>query len=495
MNTGASFSCYNSAFALGCIRFHTFSPTPPHCKPPRNGTVTDRACSCYLPPGRPSAAPMQPWTWHEAYTGSLEPLARSAIRGDCRRHRVRRCACVAARRRGGRCPFHIRFNPSRYRRAAGGRSYLGVRAGGRRTAARARSTPGHALSVGAPMRAAAGRPVLDLPRSAPATNPRRCMHMRDTWWPRTTAPSCKLGAWVLGRQRHHCSAPRGSTAPAPEPLAASTSSPRRAFLAHPPPAGGTAPVRSSWWAASGCQTRSTCTPAATSHPGATRAACLRPPASLRWPCRRLTGMAGRQQQLRAMRLPSIWEQAAARWARRRAEPPARAAPFAERAPRARPPPLPRIQRVRALYNSESRRYVLLFGLSTPGYSLASVGFATSVSPLGPFKWELAAQPDSLPSYDVAAAADDDGSAYLVRGLERRGSSWERRAAPPPRVGARQGCAPSAAEHRALSAARRGQLAGTAPRAERAALPPNLRPHRCAAWAPTTPQSASCGATI
>lgn len=44
--------------------------------------------------------------------------------------------------------------------------------------------------------------------------------------------------------------------------------------------------------------------------------------------------------------------------------------------------LARIERVKALYNAERRAYVLLFGLSSLDYKLATVGYASSVSPFG-----------------------------------------------------------------------------------------------------------------
>jgi hypothetical protein len=76
----------------------------------------------------------------------------------------------------------------------------------------------------------------------------------------------------------------------------------------------------------------------------------------------------------------------------------------------------RISRAQALYNSERRQYVLLFALSSRDYSVATVGYASSVGPFGPFKWELAAMPDDVPSFDIGVAQDGaDGAAYLVGG--------------------------------------------------------------------------------
>lgn len=75
---------------------------------------------------------------------------------------------------------------------------------------------------------------------------------------------------------------------------------------------------------------------------------------------------------------------------------------------------------------------MVLALSTLDYAYSALGFATSVGPLGPFKWELASPGDGLPTADIAAAVDDNGAdAYLVSGwiwrpgaeLGRGAGSW------------------------------------------------------------------------
>ncbi|KAI8473611.1 MAG: glycosyl hydrolase [Monoraphidium minutum] len=90
-----------------------------------------------------------------------------------------------------------------------------------------------------------------------------------------------------------------------------------------------------------------------------------------------------------------------------------------------PPPYS-IGPVKALYNPARRQYVLLFGVSSPGGGYSTLGFASAVSPLGPFKWELAAAADGWPYGDAAAAADaGGGGAYLARSLGANGTVLSR----------------------------------------------------------------------
>eukprot|EP00775_Hariotina_reticulata_P009005 gene9005-9178_t len=75
----------------------------------------------------------------------------------------------------------------------------------------------------------------------------------------------------------------------------------------------------------------------------------------------------------------------------------------------------RIERPKVLYNSARRYYVLIFHLDNLDGTLSQVGFATSVSPYGPFTFEGSVQPDGQPSSDITVAATEAGDAYLETG--------------------------------------------------------------------------------
>ncbi|GBF90832.1 glycoside hydrolase [Raphidocelis subcapitata] len=90
-----------------------------------------------------------------------------------------------------------------------------------------------------------------------------------------------------------------------------------------------------------------------------------------------------------------------------------------------PPPY-RIERVAALYSSDRRQFILVFGLTSLDRSLSTVGYASSVSAFGPFRWELEAPPDALPSRDVGVAQDGgSGAAYLVRTISANATAVSR----------------------------------------------------------------------
>lgn len=82
-----------------------------------------------------------------------------------------------------------------------------------------------------------------------------------------------------------------------------------------------------------------------------------------------------------------------------------------------PPPY-RIGAAKALYNSARRQYVLVLSVGTANGSLWAVGYASSVSPYGPFKWEPAALAGLAPGGELGVAEDDGnkGGAYLVRSV-------------------------------------------------------------------------------
>jgi hypothetical protein len=251
-------------------------------------------------------------------------------------------------------------------------------------------------------------------RAVPAgARPRGPSHLAGG---RSLAVSGAAAGRGQGRRRwaHLHAAARTSPAPArPTRHAAHQSRP------HPAAAAGTALARSSRSAASGALTRCTSTPAATCPSGTTRGACFRRPASRRSLCRRRTGALGRGRGEAWARRPVHEPVRAAGPGCSRADPlstPGTLSPAAAAPPPARrcPPPAHRIQRVRALYSSETRQFVLAFGLAAANASFAAVGFATSVGPLGPFKWGLASAPDGLPARDVGGVQDGgDGPAYLV----------------------------------------------------------------------------------
>lgn len=80
----------------------------------------------------------------------------------------------------------------------------------------------------------------------------------------------------------------------------------------------------------------------------------------------------------------------------------------------------RLERPKVLYNAAHRYYVLIVSLGSLDRSKAEVGWAVSVSPYGPFKFDGARQADGLPSYDLTVGSVDDTDAWLARTVPRTG---------------------------------------------------------------------------
>mmetsp|Transcript_7450 Transcript_7450/g.17656 ORF Transcript_7450/g.17656 Transcript_7450/m.17656 type:complete len:379 (+) Transcript_7450:25-1161(+) len=82
-----------------------------------------------------------------------------------------------------------------------------------------------------------------------------------------------------------------------------------------------------------------------------------------------------------------------------------------------------IERPKVLYNNNTSKFVMWFHLDKASwnffasqgyYSFRHAAVATSPTPVGPFKFVHALQPDGIPSLDMSLWEDVDGQAYFVR---------------------------------------------------------------------------------
>ncbi|XP_002989092.2 uncharacterized protein LOC9628916 [Selaginella moellendorffii] len=72
------------------------------------------------------------------------------------------------------------------------------------------------------------------------------------------------------------------------------------------------------------------------------------------------------------------------------------------------------ERPKVIFNDHTRQFVMYLHIDNANYSKASVGIATSSSPLGPFTYLGSTKPHGFDSRDMTIFKDeDDGSAFLV----------------------------------------------------------------------------------
>ena len=80
----------------------------------------------------------------------------------------------------------------------------------------------------------------------------------------------------------------------------------------------------------------------------------------------------------------------------------------------------RIERPKILFNKDTGKYVMLFHLDAPNFSLSSIGVATAPAITGPYTWVRGFKPDGKDSYDMTAFVDpNDGKGYVVTSVENR----------------------------------------------------------------------------
>ena len=80
----------------------------------------------------------------------------------------------------------------------------------------------------------------------------------------------------------------------------------------------------------------------------------------------------------------------------------------------------RIERPKILFNKDTGKYVMLFHLDAPNFSLSSIGVATAPAITGPYTWVRGFKPDGKDSYDMTAFVDpNDGQGYVVTSVENR----------------------------------------------------------------------------
>jgi len=73
-----------------------------------------------------------------------------------------------------------------------------------------------------------------------------------------------------------------------------------------------------------------------------------------------------------------------------------------------------------LYNPKTKKYVMWFHLDDSNYKYRHAGVAQSDSPMGPFEYVHALQPDGVPSLDMSLFQDPvDQQAYFVRSCDNR----------------------------------------------------------------------------
>lgn len=72
-----------------------------------------------------------------------------------------------------------------------------------------------------------------------------------------------------------------------------------------------------------------------------------------------------------------------------------------------------LERPKVIFNDKTKQYVMWMHIDSANYSKASVGLATSPTPVGPFTYLYSGQPHGYESRDMTLFKDDDGEAYLV----------------------------------------------------------------------------------
>jgi len=84
-----------------------------------------------------------------------------------------------------------------------------------------------------------------------------------------------------------------------------------------------------------------------------------------------------------------------------------------------------VARPKVLYNSQTKQYVMWFHLDSIGWHHQYAGVATADTPSGPFKFMHALHPDGLPSLDMTAWKDADGSAYFIRSVKNNYTAYSK----------------------------------------------------------------------
>jgi len=78
-----------------------------------------------------------------------------------------------------------------------------------------------------------------------------------------------------------------------------------------------------------------------------------------------------------------------------------------------------VERPKVVYNEKSKTFVMWFHLDNAGYQFRHAGIAVATSPVGPFKFVHALQPDGIPSLDMSLFQDVDGKAYFIRSCDNK----------------------------------------------------------------------------
>ena len=71
-----------------------------------------------------------------------------------------------------------------------------------------------------------------------------------------------------------------------------------------------------------------------------------------------------------------------------------------------------LERPKVLYNQKTAQFVMITHVDNADYTMASVGFAVSATPTGPFRLVRVVRPNRQDSRDMTAFVDRDGRAYL-----------------------------------------------------------------------------------
>ncbi|KAL8044620.1 hypothetical protein ABFX02_08G057200 [Erythranthe guttata] len=72
-----------------------------------------------------------------------------------------------------------------------------------------------------------------------------------------------------------------------------------------------------------------------------------------------------------------------------------------------------LERPKVIYNSKTAKYVMWMHIDDTNYTKASVGVATSSTPVGPFTYLHSKRPHNSDSRDMTIFKDDDNTAYII----------------------------------------------------------------------------------